>query len=122
MTLNDKKYIVANVFAPESFWNLTSPRPGGCGAGKFGDLLVPDALWGLNVTFLCKIHDHMYSTGETELDREKADRVLRNNLMRWISHETNNGLLSWLRMRRAAKYYLAVRMFGGPAFWNSKHV
>jgi hypothetical protein len=121
MTLDDGQYRRASIFAPESFWNLPSPRPGGCGAGKFGDLLVPDTLWGLKVTFMCKIHDHMYGTGQTEADREMADRVLRNNLMRWIANKDSNGLLQWLRMRRAVKYYHAVRMFGGPAFWNNKH-
>jgi hypothetical protein len=122
MTPGDGKYTAAEIFAPDEFWNLPArERTGGCGAGKFGDLLVPDTLWGLKVTFFCKIHDFMYSTGLTEQDREMADRVLRNNLMRWIAYKTNNSLLSWLRMRRAAKYFGAVRMFGGPAFWNSKH-
>jgi hypothetical protein len=121
MIPNDVHYMAANVFAPKSFWDLPVPRPGGCGAGKFGTLITPKTFWGLNIKFMCKIHDHMYAEGETEEDREIADRTFRNNLMRWITHETSNGLLSWLRMRRAVKYYGAVRMFGGPAFWNSKH-
>jgi hypothetical protein len=119
--MSDLPYRLADIFAPESFWAIPVPRPGGCGAGKFGDLLVPDTLWGLRVTFMCKIHDHMYEIGTTEEDRESADRTLRNNLMRWVAHQNSNGLLQWLRMRRAVKYYHAVRMFGGPAFWNNKH-
>jgi hypothetical protein len=119
--MSDLPYRLADIFAPESFWAIPVPRPGGCGAGKFGDLLVPDTLWGLRVTFMCKIHDHMYEIGTTEEDRESADRTLRNNLMRYVAHQNSNGLLQWLRMRRAVKYYHAVRMFGGPAFWNNKH-
>lgn len=120
--MSDAKYKRADVFAPASFWAIPyGKRPGGCGAGKFGDLLVPDSLWGLNITFMCKIHDHMYSIGASEEDREVADRTFRNNLMRWVSRETDSSVLRWLRMRRAVKYYHAVRMFGGPAFWNDKH-
>jgi len=118
--MTDDDYKAAGVFAPASFWAKTV-RPGGCGAGKLGDLLIPDSLWGLNVTFMCKIHDHMYGTGLTEEDREKADRVFRNNLMRWVAYKSKSGVLKWLRMRRAVKYYSAVRMFGGPPFWNNKH-
>ena len=120
--MRDVDYKAAHIFAPDTFWLLTNKeRVGGCGAGKLGDLLIPDSLWGLNVTFMCKIHDYMYAQGKTEEEREVADRTFRNNLMRWVSFSTDSSFISWLRMRRAVKYYNAVRMFGGPAFWNGKH-
>lgn len=118
--LSDEIYEEANIDAPLSFWIIPPKfRYGGCGAGKLGDILIPDTLWGLDVKFMCKIHDHMYSRGETEEDREGADRTFRNNLFRWIEYNTNSYILKWLRIRRAVKYYKAVRMFGGPAFWNN---
>ena len=116
----DTEYKEASIFAPDSFW-AADDRPGGCGAGKAGDMLVPDSLWGLKVTFMCQIHDWMTAEGKTEEDREVADRVFRNNMMRWVEHNTSFYPLKWLRMRRAATYYRAVRMFGGPFFWNGKH-
>jgi len=121
MISSDGTYRDANVYAPTSFWAICPKlRYGGCGAGKLGDLLIPDTIWGLNVSFLCKIHDHMYERGTTEEDRESADRTLRNNLMRWIDYRTDSYILKWLRTRRAIKYYKAVRVFGGPAFWDKQ--
>ena len=118
----DRDYMRASIFAPDRWWDLSpDKRFGGCGAGKLGDLFIPDSLWGLNVTFICSIHDMMYSQGRTEEDREEADRTFRNNLFRWIDWSTDSYVLKWLRMRRAVKYYLAVRMFGGPAFWNKNN-
>ena len=118
----DYQYKEAHVHAAKEFWETDEYlRPGGCGAGKTGDLLVPDSLWGLNVTMICKIHDWDYAHGKTEEDREKADRTFRNNLMRWANYKTKFYLLKWLRLRRATTYYKAVRMFGGPSFWNTKH-
>ena len=119
MNPSDVVYKEAQIYAPTSFWSIPPDlRLGGCGAGKLGDILIPDTLWGLNVTLMCKIHDHMYSIGITEEDRSDADRTLRNNLMKWVDYNTNSYVLKWLRTRRAEKYYLAVRIFGGPAFWN----
>jgi hypothetical protein len=117
----DSDYKRAKIFAPKSWWDNPSKRTGGCGAGKLGDLFIPDTLWGLNVTFACSIHDMMYSMGLTEAARSEADRTLRNNLLRWIDYKTDSSVLKWLRNRRAVKYYMAVRMFGGSAFWNSKN-
>ena len=121
-TYSDQEYKDAKVSAPIEFWDKpNSLRTGGCGAGKFGDLLVPDTLWGLPVTGICQIHDHQYGVGKTEEDRAEADRTLRNNLFRWIEYQHCCWFLAFLRRRRAVTYYAAVRMFGGPAFWNSKN-
>ena len=117
----DVEYLEADVHAPDAFWSTpNADRSGGCGAGKFGDIFIPDTLWGLAVNGLCQIHDFQYGAGVSEDDRAAADRTLRNNLFRWIEYATSNRTLRWLRKRRAIKYYKAVRMFGGPAFWNDK--
>jgi len=81
--------------------------------------MVPDRIWGLDISECCRIHDFMYGCGEREEDREEADRVFLNNMVRLISDGIC--LLRPLRRWRAKQYYWAVRYFGGPAFWNDKN-
>lgn len=120
-----KKAPFATLYAPESFIN--APRAvrkavtNGCGPGGWKLDLVPDTIYGLDVSAACNIHDWMYHEGETLADKAAADRVLLNNLLRIINHETRFAPLRWLRRRRARKYYLAVKAFGGPAFWADKN-
>jgi len=112
----------ARIYAPEPFWAVDiDDRHGGCGPGRLGDLFIPDTMYGLRITSICKIHDWMYMVGETEEDREVADRVFLNNLVRWINYKTSFLPLRWLRLIRARSYYTAVRYFGGPAYWNTKN-
>jgi hypothetical protein len=115
-------HIVADIYAPPDFWAASDADiSGGCGSGKYGDMLVPDSLWGLDVKFICQIHDWMYTEGTTIKHKNSADRVLLNNLIRWVDHKTDFVPLRWLRHRRAVTYYDAVQTFGGPAFWKGKH-
>jgi len=92
----------------------------GCGAKGFG-WTIPDSMYFLNISEACNIHDFMYLVGVDEEDREEADRVFLNNLVRIIEAKTKWEWLKLLRKRRAAKYYWAVRTFGGPAFWSGKN-
>ena len=114
-----------NLYAPESYWDATEEQrneiAGGCGPGGFGDYLVPDRIWFLSVKLACKIHDWMYNFGETLADKEEADRVFLNNLIRIINAKTK---WKWLRKRRlkiAHVYYVFVDRFGGPSFWDDKN-
>lgn len=115
----------ATLYAPPAF--VTAPASvrklvaNGCGPGGWKVDLVPDTIYGLDVAPACDIHDWMYAAGAIEADREEADRVLINNLLRLIAAAAGPGWLQWLRRRRAHTYYNAVRIFGGPAFWNSKN-
>lgn len=61
----------------------------------------------------------MYHVGQTVADKEEADRVFLNNLLRLI--EAGSGWLKMLRRRRALDYYQAVVAFGGPAYWAGKN-
>jgi hypothetical protein len=112
------------LFAPELYKALTPDGKAdicnGCGAKGFG-WLVPDTMWGLCVTAACDIHDFMYAVGETEADREEADRVLLNNLVRIINLESKWQTIRMFRLFRALIYFVMVRMFGGPAFWDGKN-
>ena len=61
----------------------------------------------------------MYHVGQTVDDKQEADRVFLNNMLRLI--EDASGWLKCLRRRRALKYYEAVVVFGGPAYWAGKN-
>jgi hypothetical protein len=63
--------------------------------------------------------------GATHDDKEQADRVLLYNMLRLAAAADRarwfDGLLLWLRRHRAVVYYNAVRLLGGPAFWDRKN-
>lgn len=114
---------MTNLYAPAWYWKIPKAvrSQGRCGAGNgIGEKLVPETIWGLKITPACQIHDQMYAKGKTQSDKEEADRVFLNNLLRIIDGNSNK-VMRWLRSRRAYKYYEAVRDLGGPAYWNSKN-
>jgi len=63
----------------------------------------------------------MYAIGQTLEDKEIADRVFLNNMLRLIETRTCCGLLKRLRGQRASLYFNAVHVFGGPAYWAGKN-
>ena len=92
----------------------------GCGAANAKFDFIPDSIYGLKITQACNRHDWMYHVGATLEDKEEADRVFLNNLLRLIEARSNR-FLKPLRRRRALKYYEAVVVFGGPAYWSGKN-
>ena len=116
---------MVKLFAPAQYWetpeHIIDDMTGGCGPGGFGDGLVPDTLYGLSVFQACRVHDYMYGVGETLADKEKADRVFLNNMIRLIKAATSWKWLRRLRMRRARTYYYFVKEFGADAFWSGKN-
>ena len=116
-----------HLFAPPDYWKLTPEQlnniigKGGCGPGGFGDYLVPDKIWGLEIKPACQIHDYMYAMGYTVEEKQEADRVFMNNMLRLVDAAGGNWLILALRRSAAAKYYRAVADFGGPSFWRNKN-
>ena len=113
------------LFAPDSFveapdWQRKQVC-NGCGPGGWKFDLVPDTIYGLDVSAACDIHDWMFTVGETNEDFDEANRVFKYNLLRIIYFYTDNRVVRWLRRRRALKYYYAVKEFGGPYFWKGKN-
>ena len=112
------------LYAPPSY-NEANPEiraiVNGCGTGGWKGRLVPETIWGLCVTPACNIHDWMYITGATLADKDEADRVLLNNLLRLVEGAGGWPILQQLRRVRAWEYYEAVHRFGGPAFWADKN-
>lgn len=92
----------------------------GCGAANSKFDFVPDRIYRLKITEACNRHDWMYHVGEVLEDKEEADRVFLNNMLRLIEAQSNN-FMKPLRRRRALKYYEAVVTFGGPAYWAGKN-
>ncbi len=109
--------------APRSYWNL-SPKEkdeicNGAGPRNFG-WIIPDTIYFLSITVAANIHDYMYHIGEDIKDKELADRVFINNMIRLIQNHTDYDWLKKMRFRRAKIYYHAVSDFGGPAYWYGK--
>ena len=114
------------LFAPKSYWISTDAERhaivSGCGPGTgWKAMLVPETIYGLSVHEACDIHDWMYHLGLAIQDKDEADRVFLNNMIRIIDSRTSWRWLRVLRLRRAKAYYLAVCTFGGPAFWAGKN-
>lgn len=95
----------------------------GCGPRGGLNGLVPETIYGLNISEACNIHDWMYAFAEPTVHaKNKADRVFLNNILRIINGKTKGRLLLFLRRKRALKYYYAVKYFGGPFFWSGKNL
>ena len=132
------------LWAPDEFWLTLDNDPqdlakvcNGVGSETSWTYhFIPDTIWGLNVTPASDIHDWMYSFPmdfDTEADgllwKDKADRVLRNNLVRLFeAAEAQSGIVGWWARRcggarriRAQTYYEVVSNFGGPSFWEGKN-
>jgi len=113
------------LYAPESYVSappeVRAAVANGCGPGGWKVDIVPDTIWGLDISAACNIHDWMYAAGTTIADKDEADRVLLNNMLRLIEAAGGWRILRALRRHRARIYYEAVRHFGGPAFWAGKN-
>lgn len=90
----------------------------GCGAGGWKFDIIPDNLYGLDISEACNIHDWMYTVGETEADKVEADQLFLENMYRLI----NGGawLLKGVRRRAAKGYFESVSHCGAAAFWQGK--
>jgi len=114
------------LFAPPDYWKLTPKQKSrvcnGCGTKGIIGHIIPDSLWGLSILEACYIHDFMYAIGDSIEEKDEADRVFLNNMLRLVDSGSSNPISSWFRSRAAVKYYYAVRDCGGPAFWEGKNL
>ena len=109
--------------APRSFWTFLnqdmSKVVNGCGPGGIGNFLVPDIIYGLDITLACKIHDWMYTIYNDEAGFKIANQIFLDNMIRINNKDTKYTWLKWLRTRRILKYYKAVRDFGRLFFYDA---
>lgn len=115
------------LFAPASYWRalpgVREQLTNGCGPDGWKIDLVPDSILGVDISEACNIHDWMYTLGCTIENKDEADRVLLNNMLRLINEDTGilSGMLRPWRRMLAWGYYEAVHKYGGPAFWHGKN-
>lgn len=116
------------IFAPAAFMAASVQELervcNGCGAAGAKFDFIPDRIYGTDISAACHVHDFMYARGRTIEDKDEADRVFLNNLLRIIERDA---AAKWYKPRglmrsRAKKYFKAVQVFGGPAFWAGKAV
>ena len=93
----------------------------GCGPKGWKGYFVPDHLLWLSIKQACDIHDYMYLVGRTEADREEADRVFRNNMLRIVNSGSTYSLVRYARRKMAHYYYKVVRNDGAIYFWADKN-
>ena len=93
----------------------------GCGPAGWKGKFIPDHLLWLSITEACNIHDFMYLVGQTEADREEADRVFKNNMLRIIEAASGNWLTLAIRRKLAKYYHGVVKDMGGTYFWADKN-
>lgn len=117
--------MAAKLYAPAEYWRLSvsarAELTNGCGPSGWKNGLVPDNLLWVDIGSACDIHDWMYYVGQTEADREEADRVFLNNMLRIVEAESANALTRFIRRRLALHYYGAVRDYGAVYFWADKN-
>ena len=88
----------------------------GVGPRGFLEKIIPETIFGLNITEPANIHDWMYNKGKTKKDKIEADIIFLDNMLRTIDNAGGNFLIKLLRTIRAATYYRFVRDFGDQAF------
>lgn len=118
MDSKQKKY---DLSIPNSFWIYDEATlamiVNGCGPRGFGSKIVPNRIWGLSVKPACIIHDFMYETGTTQVDKELADFWFFRNMLKIIEKDSNF-IMRIIRRKAALTYYQAVAEFGDKAFKN----
>lgn len=82
----------------------------GCGREGIEGRIVPDTIWGLDISPACRVHDYMYVHADSRADEDYADAIFGANLISIIQQKTSFKPLKWLRLRRAYKYIDAVAM------------
>jgi len=116
---------MTKLYAPESYWKYgreqLSMLVNGCGPEGWKRYFIPDNILWISIKEACDIHDFMYIFGESEKDREEADRVFKYNMMRVVEGESRNVIMLWARRRIALYYYNQVRSWGGTYFWQDKN-
>ena len=87
----------------------------GCGRAGIEDWLVPDTIWGLDISPVYRVHDWMYADAQEETDEPaalsaeiEADAVFAANLDGIICQKSGNKLMRWLRLQIAHWYIDAV--------------
>ena len=93
----------------------------GCGPGGVGDYLVPDTMWGLDISEACRVHDWYYRFFKDRSTEAKAlaDKLMLLNTLLIVDNQSSNFFVKALRRIRCRTYYTMVRTFGKSS-WNGE--
>lgn len=88
----------------------------GCGAGGARIDLVPDTMWGLNISMICNLHDDGFVFCEaSRRGFRESNKNLKHNLTIW-NNAKSHGMLRLLRRIRIEIIYIAV---SSPLGWRA---
>ena len=122
--------MILKLYAEPETWAYRDAFPDewlklGCGPGDVGDYLVPDRILGLSVVEACRVHDWYYrfwEFGKTEVHRNIADRIFKNNMLRIIHDNSRSVALRRARAWIADRiYYESVNRRGAPSFFEERN-
>lgn len=90
----------------------------GCGPSGWLNLIIPDKICDINISFICDMHDYAYYKGKTLSDKIDADISFLYNLLTHLKRNIDlNDTKLWKKARRGAiKYFEAVDTYGYFAF------
>ena len=96
----------------------------GCGPGGVGDYLVPDTMWGLDISEACRIHDWFYRFCPDRSAKAKAfaDSLMLHNCLAIVDEKSNSWILWQLRKVRCHTYHFMVRKFGQGAWDEARSI
>ena len=82
-----------------------------CGPDGFLNRIVPNYLFGLDVSEACNIHDWEFAWARNSKEFKEADWTFKRNLEHLIKAKTQDSFLRFIRLALAKVYYLAVRSY-----------
>jgi hypothetical protein len=93
-----------------------------CGAGDgLSEKLIPETIYGLNITPACYIHDEMWRlANNTKEDFMLSNSVFLHNILTIINCINSNPLMQTIRSYRAMTYYNCVSTIGYKIFEEFK--
>jgi hypothetical protein len=95
--------------------------PSCCGAGQgFGDIIVPETLWGLRISAACFIHDWMWNNADCTWEYFHSSNAIFLRNMLEIIETQSIWMLKPFRRHRASMYFAAVDTVGASVFWKEK--
>ncbi len=101
--------------APADYWELTEDQKkqivNQCGPDGPLNSLVPNSLFGLDISDECDAHDWMFVQAKNSRELKEADDVFLMNMKSKVREGTTLLPLIWLRESLAHLYYAAVRLY-----------
>lgn len=96
----------------------------GCGPGGIGDYLVPDTMWGLDISEACRIHDWFYRfcPDRSEKAKRYADWLMLQNCLDIVHRESKSRIAKQLRIIRCHTYFFMVSTLGKKAWGSGRSV